>query len=266
MNGDATTSVTSKLFTTPTPTSATEHKILPTQWAAGFPSKGETYDYIPHTVEDLFSWYRPLLISFAHKYQHVLPVGETIEDILQEASIGLWAAYRNYNPTRGNFAAFTRACVHSAVMDYLRRIDPVSTSVRRMEKNLPEWFLHAVSNRQVTGEEIHSAAHYAGITPHQVKAIINTTRLRVLSTEAITATNPYLLEKKVAISDDFTDITTTRIRAKTIMDRWNSRDKTVFESVVLYRTKQSIVADYHGLTQARINQIVRQCWILLLSE
>jgi len=77
---------------------------------------------------------RAKVISYA--IWRTLPRGSVLlEDLEQEAMIGLLQAERRFDPSRGmEFPAYAQHRMRSAIFDFLRRIDPLSRKMRRQVK------------------------------------------------------------------------------------------------------------------------------------
>lgn len=70
-------------------------------------------------VEDLIQAYRPLVLATARRLR---PLDPQNEDLLQCGLIGLWRAAERWDQTRP-FGPLARHCIHSEMVDYLRRED-----------------------------------------------------------------------------------------------------------------------------------------------
>lgn len=69
-------------------------------------------------VETLLSYYKPMVRARAGRY--FLP-GADREDLIQEGMLGLFSAARQYDETRGPFAAYADLAVTSHLKDAIRR-------------------------------------------------------------------------------------------------------------------------------------------------
>jgi RNA polymerase sigma factor (sigma-70 family) len=76
--------------------------------------------------------YLPLARARAGRAAIRLPAHIELDDLVQEASIGLLQAASRFDPSRGlSFATLARHRIDGAVLDYLRREDPLSRRQRR---------------------------------------------------------------------------------------------------------------------------------------
>jgi len=68
--------------------------------------------------------YLPEMRKIVHWMSRSYPQAIPLEDLIQEASIGLMSAVRTYKPCKGvKFTTYMQRRIRGAVLDYLRRID-----------------------------------------------------------------------------------------------------------------------------------------------
>ena len=86
--------------------------------------------------------YYGLVIALARKVHQRLQnsrVDIDLDELIQEASLGLLAASQRFDPQRGiQFATFAYPRIQGAINDYLRRLDPLSQQDRGKVKSLDE--------------------------------------------------------------------------------------------------------------------------------
>jgi len=245
------------------PTSSTvASSSVPTDWLAGFPTEGESFDPVPDTVNQCVQWYSPLLTSIARRYasdaSHPLM---NFDDLYQEATIGLLHAWHRYDPTRGSFPAFAQRCVSNAVMDYLRLVDPVPTHVRRHLRDLPSWFDRTARLRQPDSAEITHAAHSVGLSPDDLRTLNAWRFMHIISLDVVLdydavgekTTDPTAVEATAMVLHE-------RQQVLAVIDSWTQRSRHIFLESLVHHTPQDTLADYYGLTQPRISQIISRCW------
>ncbi len=104
--------------------------------------------------------YYGLVIALARKvHQRLQNTGVDIDldELIQEASLGLLAAAQRFEPQREvQFATFAYPRIQGAINDYLRRLDPLFTAgPRQGQKPGPgEAASHPVTGRDPTSDEI----------------------------------------------------------------------------------------------------------------
>ena len=94
----------------------------------GMPAAGASPD-------ELAERYLGLVIPIARSFQKRLPSSVDFDDLVGAGNLGLVEAARRFNPAQGtSFAAFAQHRIRGAITDSLRRIDPVSHSLRSQQK------------------------------------------------------------------------------------------------------------------------------------
>ena len=77
-----------------------------------FIKKGE-YQFLPEIIDR----YMPLIVSTAKAY---LPQ-QNIDDAVQEASISLYSAIKNYDCEKSSFKTFASLCIKRSVISFARK-------------------------------------------------------------------------------------------------------------------------------------------------
>src|SRR3989475_935204 len=84
---------------------------------------------------ELAERYLSLVIPIARSFQKRLPSSVDFDDLVGAGNLGLVEAARRFDPARGaSFGAFAQHRIRGAITDSLRRIDPVSRSLRSQQK------------------------------------------------------------------------------------------------------------------------------------
>ncbi len=78
---------------------------------------------------EILSEYAPLVKSRASYFSFD---GCELEDLIQEGNIGLISAYLKHDDKLSSFSTFSRKCVDSAIIDYLRKNNKLSNIPKNM--------------------------------------------------------------------------------------------------------------------------------------
>lgn len=109
--------------------------------------------------------------AIAHDIRKMLPASAELDDLIDTGVVGLIDAVDRFDPAKNvPFPCYARFRVRGAILDSLRRIDPVSRHFRRQEKLIERAFedLIAKLGRAPTEEEI---AERAGFTVEDLREI-----------------------------------------------------------------------------------------------
>lgn len=88
-------------------------------------------------IDDALDKYMPLAVTVAKRYQRKLPPGiDEKQDLIQEASLGLFQCLHRYDPARGPLTPWVTQHINGAIRDYLRKRDPFPQEVREKVKSL----------------------------------------------------------------------------------------------------------------------------------
>jgi RNA polymerase sigma factor for flagellar operon FliA len=124
--------------------------------------------------DELAERHLPLVIHIARDFRKRLPSSVDLDDLVGAGNVGLVEAARRFNPSRGaSFATFARHRIRGAIVDSLRKLDPVSRYLRRQQK---------------TAERIISALTAAKQRPPTEREIARRLRLRVDDWQKLTRT------------------------------------------------------------------------------
>jgi len=113
---------------------------------------------------DLVEQHLPLVRSLARRY---VASGEPLEDLVQVASVGLVAAARRFDPSRGiPFAAYATPTVDGELRRYLRDRTGTIRVPRREQELAADLRRAARAMSQLTGHEpsLHEAAAAVGVS------------------------------------------------------------------------------------------------------
>lgn len=76
--------------------------------------------------------YKSLVRAIAHAFISRLPPSVDPNDLIQEGTIGLLEAHRKYTPEEGaKFSTYATHRIKGAMLDFLRKIDPISRDDRK---------------------------------------------------------------------------------------------------------------------------------------
>lgn len=219
---------------------------------AGFqPREQATFDPLPCCEAAAVQWYAPLVGKLTRPYL----TSETIEadDLCQEATLGIIKAYRSFDITLGNFAAYVQQCVFTAVMDHLRASDPVPVTARRTVRALPEWFTTLTTRRQPFPAEVTAVAAEVGLSEHRIRRsmLLARTPTPVEVPDTLTTSEPVDAELTAQIE---------RAAVLAEMSSWSPRDRTLFLDAVTSDADQATLARVFRITQPRVSQILSKCW------
>ena len=85
--------------------------------------------------DELAERYLSLVIPIARSFQKRLPSSVDFDDLVGAGNLGLVEAARRFDPAKGaSFGAFAKHRIRGAIIDSLRRIDPVSRTLRSQQK------------------------------------------------------------------------------------------------------------------------------------
>lgn len=99
--------------------------------------------------------YRHLAKLYAEKMRRGFPAKVSVEDLYQEAMMGLMSCFERFDERRANFTTYVTKRIRGAILDYLRRADWVPRQVRhraQVIKEVRSRFLQK-HGREATDEE-----------------------------------------------------------------------------------------------------------------
>ena len=86
-------------------------------------------------VRDLIREHQPMVARIAHRYARVAGPAIDLDDLMSVAVMALVEAYNLHDPSVGRpFRVYAEFRVRGAVLDELRRLDPMSQTMRRRIK------------------------------------------------------------------------------------------------------------------------------------
>lgn len=112
--------------------------------------------------------YTPLVQMIASKVGSGLPSTVDRNDLVQYGIFGLIQVLSSYDPERGvQFSTFATPRIHGQIIDELRKIDPVSRTIRSKARDVErvKTELQVELNREPTNTEV---ANQLGITIHEL--------------------------------------------------------------------------------------------------
>jgi RNA polymerase sigma factor for flagellar operon FliA len=122
--------------------------------------------------QQLISEYAPIIKLMAGRLAVRMPPSVEVDDLVQVGVIGFLEALERYDPSRNiQFKTYAEIRVRGAMLDYLRSLDWVPTSLRRKIKHMKETErqLEAQLGRSLTREEIAKAI---GETPENTEKLL----------------------------------------------------------------------------------------------
>lgn len=122
--------------------------------------------------QKLITEYAPIIKLMAGRLALRMPPSVEVNDLVQVGVIGFLEALERYDPNRNiQFKTYAEIRVRGAMLDYLRSLDWVPTSLRRKIKHLKEVErqLQAQKGRALTREELSEAL---GETPENTEKLL----------------------------------------------------------------------------------------------
>jgi RNA polymerase sigma factor for flagellar operon FliA len=122
--------------------------------------------------QQLISEYAPIIKLMAGRLAIRMPPSVEVDDLVQVGVIGFLEALERYDPKRNiQFKTYAEIRVRGAMLDYLRSLDWVPTSLRRKIKHLKEVerTLEAEKGRSLSRDEIAKAI---GETPEYTEKLL----------------------------------------------------------------------------------------------
>ncbi len=120
----------------------------------------------------LVEHYLPLVRRVVRKMVVYTPHYMDMDDLIQHALMGLWAAIVRYDETRGvPFEAYAVPRIRGAVRDALRRQDPLTRTERTLLKKLDQLTLDYLERFNRTPDE-ETLADLAGLEPKRLSALL----------------------------------------------------------------------------------------------
>ncbi len=85
--------------------------------------------------DELVERHQSLVVHIARDFERRLPACVSFEDLVSAGNLGLVEAARRFNTSEGaSFPTFARYRIRGAIMDSLRRIDPLSRRLRSFQR------------------------------------------------------------------------------------------------------------------------------------
>lgn len=119
----------------------------------------ETYHLEPSTSnhEELLQYYKPVALFFAKNLASRIPHGIDIDDLIQEGWMALSNEISKFDSTKGvSFNSFVSQRVRGAMLDFIRRNDPLVRRIRERDKVVREIkeSLRKETGREASDEEV----------------------------------------------------------------------------------------------------------------
>ena len=115
--------------------------------------------------------------------------GIELSELVQQGFLGLAEAWRSYEPDRNIlFATFALRRVHGAIVDYLRRLDPLTQREREKLKKL-EQIKKSLANELCREPEVREIAQRLGVSEDEVRKR-ESLRVVLISAESLSVDIP----------------------------------------------------------------------------
>lgn len=195
--------------------------------------------------------YLPFVRKIAGRIARRLPSTVDVEDLVGAGTIGLMEALERYDPDGGrSFETYAEFRVKGAILDELRRNDPVNRAARTAQTRVSNKVaqLTAELGRPPTGDEVAKALDLKN------EQVAMAGSLRVVSIDAA----PVELEAREPGQEDvLAEREIYRIVEETI-SRLPKRQQMVLSLCYLEGISQVQVAELIGVTESRVSQILSQ--------
>lgn len=191
------------------------------------------------------------------------------DDIVNEGVIALMAAIEGYDAQRGvKFETYAGIKIKGAIIDYMRRLDRVPRTLRRLSKQLDENFarLNSELGRAPTNAEL---AKSMDMTEQQLSRLMaNTAGMITLSFEELLYEDNF--DSGFASGDDTADKQLfEREKKQVIADAVAAlaeKERLVVTMYYYERLKYSEIAKVMGVTQSRVCQIHSRAMLVLKNK
>ncbi len=156
-------------------------------------------------LQIIINRYLPQIIKTAKKY---CPQNE-VEDAVQEATIALYSAVRNYDPQKADFQSFASVCIKRSVISHLRK--------GNSKKTIPQELISSIEEAELpyldTPESILIEKENYDILKSSIKYELSSMEYNVL--QLFLEGNSYSeISRMMSITEKAVDNALTRIRKK----------------------------------------------------
>jgi RNA polymerase sigma factor for flagellar operon FliA len=197
--------------------------------------------------------YYPLVDKLAGQFARRLPQHVEFDDLVQEGMLGLLDAAKRYDARNGEFTPFASARIRGAILDSLRRDDPVSraTRARGREIDQAEEILTNTLGRAPESDELAAAAGVTLAELYQVRL----ERESACGNPIISNDSDELDLMETLAEPEHPDLVEMRDRLEKCLCALDPRLMMVLELRYRYDMKTCEIAEAMGLTAGRISQL-----------
>jgi len=206
-------------------------------------------------LEVLVREYSPLVYRIARRVRRRIGYAVELDDLVCEGSIGLLQAAERFDPSmETNFEHLAQARIQGAMLDSLRRIDPLSQRRRREARKLRNTRerLEAVLGRKVTSEDMATALD---VTLEEYHAMENQVKTQLpVSTEDM---NGELRSREPDPGERAEQVQRLALIRESITGL-PERQQLVLSLIYFKELSQKDVASVLEVTEARVSQLHKE--------
>ena len=174
-----------------------------------------------------------------------------VEDLKQEGVIALLAAYKTYTPNANtSFPTYAQTCVYNAMVSYLRKLDPLPSSVRRDLKTIEK--IKTANPNPETPYTIEELVKLSKLTQDRIRKIslYNTIQYNIDDIEILDQTEASSLTPETQYIQQEN---INRIRQAIIA--LPDREQKILTDRIIHKKQLREIAEETNLTPARVSQI-----------
>lgn len=190
------------------------------------------------------------------------------DDIINEGVIALMAAIDGFDPEKNvKFETYAGIRIKGAVIDYLRKLDRVPRTLRKLSKQLDDNYARLNSElcRTPTDEELAESMNMT--TAQLSKLMANTAGMITLSFEELLYEDN--LDENISASSETADAKCMSVKKQVIADAVATLPEKEKQVVTMYyyeRLKYSEIAKVMSITQSRVCQIHSKAMLTLKNK
>ena len=206
--------------------------------------------------------HKDLVRCIARRFLSKLPASIELDDLVQEGYLGLMQATDAFDPSHNQtFRSFATIRIRGAMMDYLRRLDPVPREERQQFTKISRATqqVQNIKGRKAKGSEI---AEIMGISTDEYYRLIRDVHgIRVTDIQAEHEDDLHFMTIKDEKAIDPMDACSQNELATLLINcinRLTEREQGIFASRVFDELTLQEIADDLSVTESRICQIYNQ--------
>ena len=202
-------------------------------------------------IDDVIRDNAPLVRRIARRYGRVTGGALDVDDLISVGIMGLIQAHHNFDPSTGKpFRAYAEFRIRGAILDELRRVDPMSQPRRRkfrkFERAIAE-LAHELGRQPSEGE----LAEHLGVS----LADLQTKRRDLQQIRFVPADGPEIDDIRVDLAGSKVDRSTLRLILTHAIEQLPERDQQVLGLYYFHDMKLREIGDILGVTEARVCQL-----------